>query len=103
LLDLLKTLHFFLYYLKKFLNPYLQKDVYLAILQYGSLALKEILSHLINTSSEEEKVLLIDLLSETENVDAVTPLLGYARDDNEIVKREAISVLAKIDDERCIN
>ncbi len=98
-----KDLTFLPLLFEEILNPYLQKDVYLAILQYGSLALKEILSHLINTSSEEEKVLLIDLLSETENVDAVTPLLGYARDDNEIVKREAISVLAKIDDERCIN
>jgi len=81
-------------------NPYIQRDVLWAIGEYGHHALKSILKKLSDTQSEEEKVLLIDLLSDTQSSEAVAPLLAYCRDDNDIVKREAISVLSKIDDKR---
>lgn len=84
-------------------NSYLQRDAVWAIGEYGQLAFKNILKRLNETHSEEEKVLLIGLLSETESKDSVVPLLGFCRDDNEVVKREAISVLYKIDDIRVIN
>lgn len=81
-------------------NPYIQRDVLWAIGEYGHHALKNILKKLTETHSEEEKVILIDLLSDTQSLEAVAPLLAYCRDENDIVKREAISVLSKIDDKR---
>lgn len=81
-------------------NPYLQRDIVWAIGEYGPHAMKNILKRLSETQSEEEKVLLIDLLSNTQSLESVAPLLGYCRDENDIVKREAISVLSKIDDKR---
>lgn len=81
-------------------NPYIQRDVLWAIGEYGHLALKNILKRLNQTQSEEERVILIDLLSATQHPEAITPLLGYCRDDSDIVKREAISALSKIDDKR---
>ncbi|MCX7830531.1 MAG: HEAT repeat domain-containing protein, partial [Acidobacteria bacterium] len=85
---------------KEIQNPYIQRDILWAIGEYGHHALKNILKKLSETQSEEEKVLLIDLLSETQSSEAVAPLLAFSRDENEIVKREAISVLSKIDDKR---
>ncbi len=81
-------------------NPYIQRDVLWAIGEYGHHALKTILKKLSETQSEEEKVLLIDLLSDTQSPEAVAPLLGYCRDENDIVRREAISMLSKIEDKR---
>lgn len=84
------------------LNPYLQRDILWAISQYGSLAFPGILRRLFLTPSEEEKVKLIELLGETQSPDGVSPILAYARDDNDIVRREAIMALAKVDDMRAM-
>ncbi|HNQ77062.1 MAG TPA: HEAT repeat domain-containing protein [Acidobacteriota bacterium] len=85
------------------LNPYLQRDVLWAISQYGALAFSNILRRLSQTQSEEEKVRLLELLAETQSPEAVAPILGYARDDSDVVRREALSGLAKVDDIRSIN
>ena len=84
------------------LNPYLQRDVLWAISQYGTHAFANILKRLKQTPSEEEKVRLLELLAETQSPDAVTPILGYARDDSDVVRREALTALSKVDDIRAV-
>jgi len=85
------------------LNPYLQRDVLWAVSQYGVHAFSNILKRLSQTPSEEEKVRLLELLAETQSPDAVAPILGYARDDSDVVRREALTALSKVDDVRAVN
>ncbi len=87
---------------EELLNPYLQRDVLWAISQYGALAFSNILRRLSQTASEEEKVRLLELLADTQSPDAVAPILGYARDDSDVVRREALSGLARVDDIRAM-
>lgn len=87
---------------EELLNPYLQRDVLWAISQYGALAFSNILRRLSQTPSEEEKVRLLELLADTQSPDAVAPILGYARDDSDVVRREALSGLARVDDIRAM-
>jgi HEAT repeat protein len=88
---------------EELLNPYLQRDILWAISQYGSLAFSQILRKLSHTPWEEEKIRLLELLADTHNPDAVAPILGYVRDENDVVRREALSALSKVDDIRAMH
>lgn len=83
-------------------NPYLQRDAFQAASRYGAAAVPHLIKRLNATSSQQQKILLIQLLAATGSREAVIPLLSQAREEDFQIHSEALAALGQMEDPRAL-
>ncbi len=83
-------------------NPYLQRDASVAASRYGAAAVPQLIRRLNAAPSQQQRILLIQLLAAAGSPEAVVPLLAQARDDDFQVRAEALGALGQVEDPRAM-
>lgn len=78
-------------------NPYLQRDAFRALQAYGPAAVRRLVRKLNSNPSQEQRVLLIQLLAAGGSEEAVVPLITQAREEDFQIRTEALLALGSMD------